>query len=150
MKLRLKPFNPPKPAPKCVTNPKEGYESPIGWWNVTTEGDCEGRSTRHLGTHYGHVAEIALSLPEEPCYSYRFQPVTDSMATSLRPGKRHVRKPVRDRVWVSFDSSSGLHSCKPLEAWLDAIESISCHETDGMSRFYNGTFLELKTSTPKS
>lgn len=141
MKLSLKPFKPSAKPP--AIKPKEGYKSPIGWWNVTTEGDCEGRTTRQLGTHYGHVAEIAFSLPDAPCYTYRFHPVTDSIATSLKPGKRPVQ-PVRDHVWVSFDSVSGLHSHKPLEEWMDARESITCHETDGSSRFYNGTFLKLR------
>lgn len=27
----------------------EDYKNPYGIWIVTTEGDCEGRSTRHLG-----------------------------------------------------------------------------------------------------
>jgi len=40
--------------------------SPIGWWKVTTEGDCEGRSVRQCGTFYGHIAEIAFGIEQTP------------------------------------------------------------------------------------
>lgn len=53
--------------------PKNLYNSPIGWWNVTTEGDEEGRSTRQLGLHYGHVAEIAFWLAIHNFYKLTFE-----------------------------------------------------------------------------
>ena len=69
-----------------------GYDSlakynPIGWWNVSTEGDCEGRSTDQLGTHYGHVAEIAFALRKKSGYSLRFEP-----SKRLQRGKKAKRK----------------------------------------------------------
>lgn len=51
--------------------------SPVGRWRVTTEGDCEGRSTRELGTFEGHVADIALRLSKECFYSLCFSPAED-------------------------------------------------------------------------
>ena len=36
--------------------------SPVGVWKVTTEGDCEGKTTRVLGTFKGHVSDIAMNL----------------------------------------------------------------------------------------
>ena len=33
------------------------YDNPFGIWHVTTEGDCEGRSTRDLGIHEGYIDE---------------------------------------------------------------------------------------------
>ena len=50
-------------------------ESPVGWWKVTTEGDCEGRSVTHLGTHYGHICEIDLGLAGAAYYGLHFEEV---------------------------------------------------------------------------
>lgn len=37
----------------------EDYKNPYGIWIVTTEGDCEGRSTRHLGVFQEYIDDIA-------------------------------------------------------------------------------------------
>lgn len=58
---------------------RDGWpESPVGLWKVTTEGDCEGKSTKDLGTYEGHIVDIARKLYEcgrFPMYSYTFSPV---------------------------------------------------------------------------
>lgn len=46
---------------------------PKGVWRVTTEGDCEGRSIRDLGTHEGYLDEIAKNLSSLAYYALRFQ-----------------------------------------------------------------------------
>ena len=46
--------------------------SPVGIWSVTTEGDCEGKSIRQLGTFKGHVVDIAKRLATEAVYGLRF------------------------------------------------------------------------------
>jgi hypothetical protein len=43
-----------------------------GIWVVTTEGDCEGRSTRNLGIYNGVVEEIALHLADKVEYQLNF------------------------------------------------------------------------------
>ncbi len=60
-----------KPKSQHATTNKK----PIGWWRVTTEGDVEGRSVKFIGDYFGHVAEIALSVPDIPYYCYRFEPL---------------------------------------------------------------------------
>ncbi len=60
-----------KPKSQHATTNK----NPIGWWRVTTEGDGEGRSVKFIGDYFGHVAEIALSVPDIPYYCYRFEPL---------------------------------------------------------------------------
>lgn len=144
MKLKLLPPDPPPKEP-ALKNLPTGYKAgPVGWWSITTEGDCEGRSTRDLGIHFGHVAELAFSLPEGPMYSYRFSPVTSDMARSLRPGKRLTRKAVRKTVWVSFDYGSGLVSYTTVERWLNCPESITVHEKSDGVQYYNSVCLKLK------
>jgi hypothetical protein len=36
-----------------------------GWWRVKTDGDCEGRTRKDLGLHYGYLDEIADNLSGE-------------------------------------------------------------------------------------
>ena len=59
-------------------NVKEhGYDRPVGVWKVTTEGDCEGRSTLALGTFAGHIVDIAYMLQGQQCYKLCFTRVGD-------------------------------------------------------------------------
>lgn len=46
-----------------------------GTFTVTTEGDCEGRTVKHLGTHTGFIDEIAFALSDKSYYSLYFAPV---------------------------------------------------------------------------
>lgn len=50
-------------------------DSPLRWWEVTTEGDCEGRSTTYLGRHYGHLVDIAIALRGAVNYKLTFKPI---------------------------------------------------------------------------
>ena len=47
---------------------KAPYDKVYGLWNVTTEGDCEGRSVRNLGTYEGNIDEIAFALADKCFY----------------------------------------------------------------------------------
>lgn len=49
--------------------------SPYGIWHVTTEGDCEGRTTKDLGVHEGFLDDIAFALAGSVCYKLQFDPV---------------------------------------------------------------------------
>lgn len=76
---------------------KKMYDSTYGLWEVTTEGDVEGRSTRNLGTHKGHVDEIALHLAKECFYSLHFKLVEP--IETFTPAKKEVN--------VMFDIGTG-------------------------------------------
>lgn len=71
-----------------------------GTFEVTTEGDCEGRTTKNLGVYTGFIDEIALHLADK-ChyYSLRFREI--EIRTSFPA--------TRDKVHVSFDSSFPLN-----------------------------------------
>lgn len=45
-------------------------------YEVTTEGDCEGRSSRSLGIWKGNISDIAFHLADKMFYSLRFEPIT--------------------------------------------------------------------------
>lgn len=80
--------------------------SNYGTFEVTTEGDCEGRSVKHLGTFTGYVDEIAFALADKCFYSLRF---------SLVNPKDLDMTPKRDTVNVSLDINSGTWDMKPDE-----------------------------------
>ncbi|BEU14801.1 hypothetical protein [Bacillus phage CM1] len=73
---------------------KEDRKKPIpfdpeGVWEVTTEGDCEGRSIRRLGTYEGHILDIVRQLAGQAYYQLTFErakPAT--LATKLPKGTR--------------------------------------------------------------
>lgn len=69
-----------------------------GTWTVTTEGDCEGRSTRDLGTHTGYLDDIAFALADKAYYGLQFKLVDlNQMKTKPKTGTK---------VQVSFDAST--------------------------------------------
>ena len=70
-----------------------------GTWKVTTEGDCEGRSTHDLGTHTGNLDDIAFALADKAYYGLRFD--------SVNPAILKGREPTKSKVEVSLDIKSG-------------------------------------------
>ena len=59
-----------------MTTPKTWPANAL--WHVTTEGDCEGRTTRDLGVHLGHLDDVAFSLAPNSCYKLQFDLVDPS------------------------------------------------------------------------
>lgn len=45
------------------------YESPVGLWRLTTEGDVEGRSTTTIVTEYGHVGDLLVKYADAAYYT---------------------------------------------------------------------------------
>lgn len=59
-----------------------------GNWKVTTEGDVEGRTTKHLGVYAGNIDEIALALATKCCYKLTFESMDKKI--DLTPSKSEV------------------------------------------------------------
>jgi hypothetical protein len=114
---------------------QEWADSPVGWWIVTTEGDCEGRTTDQLGTHYGHVVEIAMSVTGGCGYSFRFVPIK---GLEVPPG-HETRQAVRKEANIRLDPISYKGGEKEIAKWLDCPEVIvkPCN-------YYGAYTLELK------
>lgn len=96
------------------------YLTPVGLWEVTTEGDCEGRTTRHLGTFEGHVADIARLLSREAYYSLKFRYVTDERE------KRKFKAPA-PHVAVGFDIGSNTWDMSP-QVLAEQASKLLAHE----------------------
>lgn len=73
--------------------------SVYGTFQVTTEGDCEGRTTRDLGIYTGYIDEIAFALADKCYYKLCF--------TKVEP-KKISMIPKRDKVEISLDINSGI------------------------------------------
>ena len=63
--------------------------STFGIWEVSTEGDVEGRSTRNLGIYEGHVDDIAFALADKAYYKLYFQRVKIVPIHEDSPRKRN-------------------------------------------------------------
>lgn len=82
---------------KIAENPN--YLDSYALWDVTTEGDCEGRTIKHLGQHEGHLDEIAFKLGSQAMYTLKF-----SLATKPEPEKELLLVP---QVEVQLNIDSG-------------------------------------------
>lgn len=136
-----------KPAIKVPT-PVDNYKNPVGVWEVTTEGDCGGRSTKNLGIWKGHVAEIAFYLADKCYYKLEFK----SMKGKRTIGKNIPEKieTTRKSVWISFSIESKTWDMKPevraswVADFLDAKDQIDVFDYYGGVRYYAGACLVLK------
>lgn len=68
-----------------------------GTFEVTTEGDCEGRSVINLGIFTGYIDEIAFALADKCYYSLHFRRIEVSQ---LVPNSK------RDTVRITLDAVS--------------------------------------------
>lgn len=80
---------------KPVTMPPSTY----GLWDVTTEGDCEGRTTTQLGVHQGHFDEVALKFANKAYYGLRLKWVDPTISKGIKPKATEVQ--------VSMDIETG-------------------------------------------
>ena len=78
--------------------PVPPYHEPYGYWHVTTEGDCEGRTTKDLGYHKGYLDAIARDLSGNAFYRLQF--------TVEHPDKINIQRKPRNNVHISLDIAS--------------------------------------------
>lgn len=94
------------------------YKSPKGLWEVTTEGDCEGKTTLHLGVYKGHVVDIALRLANKSYYGLHF-----------KPAEEIPEEPTRESVHISLGYDSGVSKIeknsrlKKVDEWMRKEDS---------------------------
>ena len=76
--------------------------NPYDTWKVTTEGDCEGRSKKNLGTFTGFFDEIAFALAKSCYYTLDFKRVENTDKFSKIPTDNKVNV----RIWDMGDNVS--------------------------------------------
>ena len=77
------------------------YTNPYGLWEVTTEGDCEGRSRKGLGVFEGYLDDIAFYLANKAYYTLEFKKI------SIPRISHEDVSMEQSEVDVLLDSSSG-------------------------------------------
>lgn len=88
---------------------------PEGMWRVTTQGDEEGRTTRQLGTHMGHIVDIAHRLSGESNYNLSFEPLTTIKEIVLRTPRESVA------VQIGIDSGTWDMTSEARQAYFRAM-----------------------------
>lgn len=78
---------------------KVNYTS-YGEWEITTEGDCEGRSVRNLGIFEGYIDEIAFALADKACYVLQFSRVQKNIPLDMTPKRNKVN------IMLNIDSGT--------------------------------------------
>lgn len=150
MKLNIKPPIPAEKRKPLLTEWSKA-NPPVGYWKVTTEGDCEGRSTKNLGEFYGHVANIAFYLADKVFYSLKFIPVESPRLNT--PQINNVTA-ARKKVWISLDINSGTWDLNGKNRvnwftdWLD-VEDVEVCERDTNAVYFASVLLKLRPVPPK-
>lgn len=85
-----------------------------GTWQVTTEGDCERRTTRNLGIYEGTIEDIAFHLADKAMYTLEFAPVQPINVDSSAPTATEVDISLRTPSWDKFDDIERLNTIKGL------------------------------------
>lgn len=87
------------------------YLNSYGYWEVTTEGDVEGRTTYKLGKYKGHVDVIAFYLKKEQFYALTFRKIVGKIISHTAIDEivtdkdiSHIKK--GDTVNIKFDIDS--------------------------------------------
>ena len=93
-------------------------------WHVTTEGDCEGRTTKDLGFHVGEVAAIASNLSRQSCYRLSFEEVKP-----MTHGSCYNRKDFKS-VNISGFGEIPNHVPFNTPQDLEVIEGMYCHSVE--------------------
>lgn len=95
-------------CPKCgqllekkLSEVDEKYKDIYGYWRVTTEGDCEGRTTKTLGTFKGYIDDIALSLANKCSYSLCFTKIKEPTEEKYtdKKNKVNVQLDIDSKTW---------------------------------------------------
>lgn len=77
-----------------------------GTFKVTTEGDCEGKTTKYLGMYTGYIDEIALTLADKCGQSLTFHQIFPE-TLKFQPKRKEVR--------ISFYFDSGVYNFRTAE-----------------------------------
>jgi hypothetical protein len=116
------------------------YDETYGLWEVTTEGDCEGKSVNRLGIYEGHIDEIAFHLAHKCYYSLQF-----TRHVSELPKEPEDPKETPKSVCVIFDIKSGswdrdMNSKKRVAVMTDLFKDRPVKITEG--QYYASFVLE--------
>lgn len=106
-----------------------------GLWQVSTEGDCEGRSSRNLGVWEGFIDDIALHLADRVMYNLWITPVDINKVTE---------KPMARRVDVYINSIAHIDAKERLDIATRAFAHRNVRISE--SNYYGAFVINNNTS----
>lgn len=109
---------------------KKEYKN-YGTFEVTTEGDVEGRTRKNLGVYTGYIDDIAFALADKSCYQLHFKLTT--------PPNEFDMTPKKNKVTIALDIDSGTWdlSNKPYNEYKD------CEAKDYFKSFFSDRDVEV-------
>lgn len=116
---------------------------PVGLWRVTTQGDEEGRTTRQLGLHEGHLADIARTLSAESFYDLQFEPVEVLDKDKIRAPRESVH------VTLGHDAGTSGMEKEARAAYFRAMLKDRTDVTVTESNYYGAVVLNFKPKKVK-
>lgn len=114
-------------------------KSPVGWWEVTTEGDCEGRTIKRLGIHEGHIADIAAKLANQVGYSLSFE---KAKPQKVELKNRNTSVSISLNYIIGSDFSSKDRQIV-LNRWLRSKKALNNYTVEE-GRYYNSVIIKTK------
>lgn len=90
----------------------ERFGGPVQLWDVYTQGDCEGKSTKIIATEYGHIADLALKYRNHREYTIKFQ-VHEPEPKEDDPEEADVNE--GDQVEIELGINAGLKNANHKE-----------------------------------
>ena len=96
--------------------------TPDGLWEVETEGDCEGRTTKRFGTFRGNYAELALQFGNQAMYSLVIRPA-EALIPEYKPAATTATVSVHPIL--GFEHGQEDAEVEALNQWLDGKYNIS-------------------------
>jgi hypothetical protein len=119
------------------------YKNAFGVYDVTTEGDCEGKSVRTLGRHEGYIDDIAFKLANQCYYSLTFHrvPVEKQTKNLTKTGTK---------VNVVLDIDSGTWDMKGPERIAYFREMLRGRNTEVMEGGYYASVTLLDGVGPEA
>jgi len=119
-----------------------GIWKPEAMWRVTTQGDEEGRTTKQLGVHEGHIVDIAHKLSAESFYDLCFEPVLAVKKAEIREPRSSVH------VTLGYDSGTTTMESSARQAYFRAMIKDRDDVKITESNYYGAVVFNFKKKEP--
>jgi uncharacterized protein YbaR (Trm112 family) len=104
-------------GPPAFQFSKDWPETAVGLWQISTDGDCEGRTSRIITVEHGHLGELALKYAGHAMYQLTFKPVMRTQEE--KPAESvHIQLDIKSGTWDAKGEDEQLDVMNAISAWL--------------------------------